>query len=202
MILSHIVIDNFFEGLSELTEFASKLEMIEEVDVFAYQGLRSIKALNLTGIDRRISESVHEKLKTAPQFGHGIVRASGGKRERTTHAYLNSGHWVGILNLKVHENAGLQFLEHSPTKTENVMLNEVNFKKIGVNSVNAAKDEFSKIISQDCGRADKWKQSLFIPSKLNRLTLFRPWAWHCPSHGFSGGSVTERLDYYIVLERA
>lgn len=205
MILSHVVIDDFFEGLADLTKFAKGLELVEETQVSVYQGFRASKAINLTGIAERISQTVHESLKPAAHLGHGIVRSSRNRENvKRKYAYLNSGHWIGVLNLcgGVDVNlSGVKFLQHSRTQTENVLLNEKNFRKLGVTTLDEAKNEFSNIITQECETSENWKQTLFIPSKRNRLTLFRPWGWHCPHHG-AQSNATESLDYYIVLERA
>lgn len=186
MLLSMMVIDDFYEDPMEVRRGALALEYDPITPDTPYPGRNSKKAMLWANSDQMFSQILREPLRGHMGLAHGRFRLSMVNDVRGADIHVDPGCvWAGVLfmTLPQHCRGGTEFFRHRDYGTEGAPLTPEDLKLYGPNETN--RDTLTNRLTEVDGRdRSKWEKIMTIPMKFNRLVLFRGWAWHTAGESF------------------
>jgi hypothetical protein len=176
------IVDNFYTNPDAIRQFAIQQEKENE------------SGGNYAGVMTHVPFITPEHLETISHLvGHPIESGTqlSGKfrftKENDTYSQdihfdpgdrlVWAGVWYGTPGV---ETDGTIMWRHKRTGLESIPLTQQGIEKHGWYGV----DDLKKFLETDGIDHSKWKKTLTLPFRYNRLVLFRPWMFHSPGKAF------------------
>lgn len=190
MHLTHLVIDDFFDRPDEIRQQALATTFPPRPEQAYYPGRNAGQQIPLPGIERLVSDLVHEPVKPIPfpKTSHCYPRLALAGDERGASVHVDFAHWSGIIFLTpdTHCQGGTHFFRHKRTGWEMAPVWPGMAEQAGYENADIA---LQSILKDDGADRSKWEQTMTLPMKYNRLILFRGYLWH--DAGISFGSIPD-----------
>lgn len=204
MLLSMMVIDDFYEDPMEVRRAALALEYDPITPGTPYPGRNSKKAMLWPNSDQMFSQILREPLRGHLGLAHGRFRLSMVNDVRSADIHIDPGCiWAGVLfmTLPQHCRGGTEFFRHRDYGTEGAPLTQEDLKIYGPDETNRDKlvDRLTEVDGRD---RSKWEKIMTVPMRFNRLVLFRGWTWHTAGESFGTTPENCRLVQLFFFQTA
>ncbi len=203
MLLSVMVIDDFYEDPMEVRRAALALEYDPITPGTPYPGRNSKKAMLWPNSDQMFSQIVREPVRGHMGLAHGRFRLTMEQDERGADVHVDPGSvWAGVLymTLPEHCRGGTEFFRHRQYGTERAPLTAEDLKAYpGETNRDKLVDRLTEVDGRD---RSKWDCIMTLPMKFNRLVLFRGWAWHTAGESFGTTPENCRLVQLFFFQSA
>lgn len=166
----------------------------------AFPGRNSQQWLEIAGLDDEISHILGEAVEPiSPLASHAKCRISLEGDTGRGHVHIEQSYWSGILYLTrpEHCQGGTEFFQHIPTGIDRAPLSQVELHAMGLTSFDQIYDDIIALQGKDMS---KWKKTMEIPMRFNRLILLRPWLWHTAGPSFGTALDNGRLVYLMFYK--
>ena len=198
MHLTHLIIDDFFNNADEIRNAALRMTFPPRPDRAYYPGRNAAQPLGLPGIEKLISDIVHEPLQPARHYSYSVPRIALEGDESRASIHADFCHWSGIVFLTPdrHCQGGTHFYRHRKTGWERAPVFPGEAEEKGF----ATPDAAMKAVLAESNDASKWEETMMIPMKYNRLVLFRGYMWHDAGKSFGAAPEEARLILPLFFE--
>ncbi|NNU16713.1 hypothetical protein HK107_10305 [Parvularcula sp. ZS-1/3] len=193
MHLTHLIIDDFFDQPHAVREAALRMEYPPRPEGAQYPGRNANGKLPMDGIERLISQIVHEPVvPMVKDSSHAMPRLAMAGDEGRNNVHYDHCHWSAIICLSLDEHVvgGTQFKKHIPTGYDRCPVFPGEPEALGYSSVPQA---VNAMRSKDNFKEEEWETTFEIPFKFNRMLLFRGYLWHDAGVSFGDKPENGRL---------
>ena len=201
MHITHFVIDDFFDRPDAVRQQILSMNYPPRPDRAYYPGRNAGQPFPLDGIERMVSDLVHEPLRPIPfpKTSHCYPRLALAGDERGASVHVDFAHWSGIVFLTPDEHCqgGTHFFKHKRTGWDTAPVWPGMAEKAGYSSSDEA---LKSILEADGGDRSKWEETMMLPMKYNRLILFRGYLWHDAGASFGTSPEDGRLIIPVFFE--
>ena len=201
MPLSLMIIDDFLPNPYAFREKLLALEYPKPTNNIYYPGRNSKTSLPIPGLAEEISRRVQETLTPKEQTAHCKSRITLAGELGKADIHIDGCYWSALLymSLPEHCQGGTDFFKHIETDTDQAILTPKGIEKLGLQNVEDAEKKYYDIMKKDGQNREKWKKTLHVPMRFNRLVLLRPWLWHTAGPGFGDSLESGRLVYLMFF---
>jgi len=203
MLLSMMVIDDFYEDPMEVRKAALALEYDPIRPNTPYPGRNSAKAMLWPNSDQMFSQILREPVRGHNGLSHGQFRQTMGGDKRGADIHVDPGSvWAGVLymTLPQHCRGGTEFFRHRQYGTDCAPVTPEDLKAYpGETSRDKLVDRLTEIDGRD---RSKWDLIMTVPMRFNRLVLFRGWTWHTAGESFGSTPENCRLVQLFFFQSA
>jgi len=196
MLPSLTIIDNFLQDPWMARKAALGLEYDPARQLGNFPGLNSDRALDTQGINKAVSKLIGMQLTGAPGTQHGHCRLTRRSDKGKSGVHIDPASYSGILYLSRPEDCakpsagGTDFFCHKRTGLEAVPHDSASISAAGYGDINALVED---VVNKDTTSPSKWRRTMRVPARFNRLLLFSPWQFHNAAPGFGETVEDSRL---------
>jgi hypothetical protein len=201
MHLTHLIIDDFFDDPLAVRRLALAQDYPPRPERAAYPGRNASRALSFPGLERMVSNIVHEKVGPADYASHCVPRLALEGNESKANVHIDFNHWSAIVYLTLDKDCqdGTHFYRHKATGLDRAPVFDNEAQQAGFAT---SRDAVKTILDADGRRAQAWERLMTIPMKFNRLALFRGYLWHDAGVSFGADPESGRLILPFFFETA
>lgn len=192
MHLTHLIIDDFFNDPHAIRNQALAMNFPPRPEGAIYPGRNADHQLALPGIEKLISQIVHEPLQPKAELSHCRPRIALAGDGAKTSVHIDNCHWSAIIYLTLDEHCqgGTHFFRHKATGWDMAPVFPGVAEAAGYKS---AGDALDTILKEDENDLSKWEMRMTVPMKFNRLVLLRGYLWHDAGASFGDTPENGRL---------
>jgi hypothetical protein len=166
------------DGYFFTAEHEQALQMITAEPVCRSDGLCGY--FRFTNVDDQYQQHIHFDPKPG-QVWAGVV-------------YLSDPTDIDTWERPDHQ-CGTSFWRHNRTGLDSIPLDQAELERHGWNNVN----DLRNFLETEGLDESLWQKTFYVPSKFNRLVLFRPWMFHSPGKAFGTDKQNCRLVQLFFL---
>ncbi|MEE8273182.1 MAG: DUF6445 family protein [Alphaproteobacteria bacterium] len=192
MYRSIVVVDAFYPDPHEVRNLALGCVYPEVTGQRSYPGRNSRKKFSPDGFDQMISYLIGENVVGLDDMdsSHGRFRITlaGEETRWLVHVHPTYLGWVGVvyLNLPEHRQGGTEFYRHRAFDSDRTPVTEAELQSTGAASI-------VELLDRDGNDTSRWEHLMTVPTRFNRLVLYRPWLWHSAAEPFGDSPKNGRL---------
>jgi hypothetical protein len=196
MLLSQVVVDDFYANPEEMRQQALSLTYPEPKGTEPYPGRTSKQTLLPPETDALFARILHEPVAGNRALFHGHCRWSQASDTRNADIHVDPWcNWAGIIYLSHDADSqgrgGTEFYRHRETGADRAPLTDAEARSVfGLPDRDAV---YSELIPRDGPHRERWQHLSTVPMKFNRCILFRPWFFHTSGLDFGAGKDDGRL---------
>jgi hypothetical protein len=196
MLLSLIVVDDFYANPEEMRAQALRLAYPEPKGTEPYPGRTSRESLLPPETDKLFAQILREPVAGNRAMFHGHLRWSRAADTRNADVHVDPWcNWAGIVYLSRDADSrgqgGTEFFRHKASGADRAPLTDAEARDVfGMPDKSAV---YNELIPRDGPHRDRWEPASTIPMKFNRCILFRPWLFHTSGVDFGTDMENGRL---------
>lgn len=195
-----LILDDFLNDPIVAREQALALNYDPEFKSGNYPGLISTMPLPVQGLNDRVSQIIGTPVTAASGTSHGHCRLTMKGDKGRSGVHIDPCYYSGILYLSLPEHCrgGTDFFCHRRTGLDRVPMQKMDLLKSGYDDPNRLIED---VVNVDTFHQTRWKRTMRVPMRFNRLILFSPWLFHNSGRAFGDTPETSRLVHLMFFTK-